>query len=43
MEIISDDFEYAPFTQKGGLGAANRALGPEFKSLVEELTATLAA
>jgi type I restriction enzyme R subunit len=43
LEVRSEDFEYAPFAQRGGLGAAHRVFGREFKPLLEELTQELAA
>jgi type I restriction enzyme R subunit len=43
VEITPDDFGYAPFVQRGGLGAANRVFGTELKPLLDELTSVLAA
>ncbi len=41
MEI--DDFDYAPFTQKGGLGKAAQLFGNDLSTLLEELNEVLAA
>ncbi|MBX6722251.1 MAG: restriction endonuclease subunit R, partial [Dactylosporangium sp.] len=43
LEITREDFEYAPFAQKGGLAGAHRAFGGELERIVEELTEVLAA
>ena len=43
VEIAPEDFGYAPFAQRGGLGAAHRVFGTELKPLLEELTGVLAA
>jgi type I restriction enzyme R subunit len=43
VEIRPDDFEYAPFHQRGGLGAAHRIFGADLKPLLEELSGVLAA
>jgi len=43
LEIAPDDFAYAPFVQRGGLGAAHRVFGAELKPLLDELTGVLAA
>jgi type I restriction enzyme R subunit len=43
VEIAAEDFEFAPFAQRGGLGAANRVFGGELKPLLDELTGVLAA
>jgi type I restriction enzyme R subunit len=43
VEITPDDFGYAPFAQRGGLGAAHRVFGAELKPLLDELTSVLAA
>ncbi|HEU0078802.1 MAG TPA: type I restriction-modification enzyme R subunit C-terminal domain-containing protein [Longimicrobiaceae bacterium] len=43
LEITPDDFEYAPFVQRGGLGGAHRAFGEELNPLLNELTEVLAA
>ncbi len=43
LEVTPDDFEYAPFAQRGGLGAAHRVFGDELTPLLDELTRELAA
>jgi type I restriction enzyme R subunit len=43
VEIAPEDFELAPFAQRGGLGAAHRVFGAELKPLLEELSGVLAA
>lgn len=43
VEIGPEDFELAPFAQRGGLGAAHRVFGAELRPLLEELTGVLAA
>jgi type I restriction enzyme R subunit len=43
LEVRAEDFEYAPFAQRGGLGAAHRVFGKELRSLLDELTGVLAA
>lgn len=41
--IETDDFDYAPFTQRGGLGRAHRLFGDALPALLDELNAALAA
>lgn len=43
IEITPDDFSYAPFAQRGGLGAAHRVFGAQLRPLLVELTEVLAA
>lgn len=43
LEIAGEDFEYAPFVQKGGRAAAQRVFGAELKELLNELMGVLAA
>ena len=43
LEVRAEDFEYAPFAQRGGLGAAHRVFGKELRPLLAELTGVLAA
>ncbi len=43
LEITPDDFGYAPFAQRGGLGAAHKVFGTELRPLLDELTGVLAA
>ncbi len=41
--IEPDDFDYAPFNQRGGLGKAHQLFGAQLSSLLEELNQTLVA
>jgi type I restriction enzyme R subunit len=43
LSIEPDDFDYAPFSQKGGLGKAHQLFGDALPALLEELSSTLAA
>ena len=43
LSIEADDFEFSPFTQKGGLGKAYQLFGPELPKVLEELNEVLAA
>jgi type I restriction enzyme R subunit len=43
LTIEPDDFDYAPFTQLGGIGKAHDLFGDSFPALLEELNAGLAA
>jgi type I restriction enzyme R subunit len=43
LSIEPDDFEYAPFAQKGGIGRVYQLFGPEWPQLMEELNETLPA
>ena len=43
ITIEPDDFDYAPFSQKGGLGKAHQLFGEALPALLEELNTTLAA
>ncbi len=43
LSIDSDDFGYAPFNQRGGLGKAHQLFGPQLPTLLEELNEALAA
>jgi type I restriction enzyme R subunit len=43
LRIEADDFEYAPFAQRGGIGRVYEVFGPEFPRLLEELNEVLAA
>lgn len=38
-----DDFEYAPFSQQGGLGKVHQLFGDKLNTIIEELNETLAA
>jgi len=41
LSIEPDDFDYAPFSQQGGLGKAHQLFGPQLPILLEELNSTL--
>ncbi len=43
LSIEPDDFDYAPFTQRGGLGKAHQLSGDELPRLLDELNEVLAA
>jgi type I restriction enzyme R subunit len=43
LEITREDFEYAPFVQKGGMAAAHRAFDGKLKQILDELMGVLAA
>ena len=43
IEITTDDFEYAPFDQMGGLGKVLKVFGNRFDKIIEELSKELAA
>jgi type I restriction enzyme R subunit len=43
LEMDLDDFEYSPFAQRGGFGAAHRAFGGELERILEEVTEVVAA
>jgi len=43
LEIRREDFDYAPFVQKGGMAAAHRAFGGELRKILDELMGVLAA
>lgn len=43
LSIDPDDFGYAPFAQRGGLGRAHQLFGEQLPQLLEELNASLAA
>jgi len=43
LSIEADDFDYAPFAQKGGLGKAYQLFGDDLDALLEELNEVLAA
>ncbi|PAW79255.1 MAG: restriction endonuclease subunit R [Verrucomicrobia bacterium Tous-C9LFEB] len=43
LSIEPDDFDYAPFSQRGGLGKAHQLFGDQLPQLLEELNETLAA
>ena len=43
LSIETDDFEYAPFSQEGGLGKVYQLFGDELNLLLDELNEALAA
>jgi type I restriction enzyme R subunit len=43
LSIEPDDFDYAPFSQRGGLGKAHQLFGDKLLPLLDELNQTLAA
>jgi type I restriction enzyme R subunit len=43
LSIEPDDFDYAPFSQRGGLGRVTQLFGSELPKLLDELNETLAA
>lgn len=43
LSIEPDDFEYAPFNQRGGLGRAYQLFGDQLPKLLEELNGALVA
>ncbi|HKT31010.1 MAG TPA: type I restriction-modification enzyme R subunit C-terminal domain-containing protein [Gammaproteobacteria bacterium] len=43
LGIEPSDFEYAPFSQHGGLGKVHQLFGDKLNSIIEELNETLAA
>ena len=43
LEIDVTDFEYPPFAQRGGLGAAHRVFDGELTKVLEEVTEVVAA
>ncbi len=43
LGIEPDDFEYAPFSQHGGLGRVHQLFGDKLNAMVEELNESLAA
>jgi len=43
LSIESEDFNYAPFSQRGGLGKAHQLFGTDLPKLLDELNEVLAA
>ena len=43
VEIVPEDFGYAPFYQMGGLGKANKVFGNKFNETIKELSEALCA
>ncbi|MGE3787468.1 MAG: type I restriction-modification enzyme R subunit C-terminal domain-containing protein [Nitrospirales bacterium] len=43
LSIDTDDFDYVPFAQEGGLGKVHQVFGDKLNKIIEELNGTLAA
>ena len=43
LSIDPEDFEFAPFNQRGGLGKAHQLFGDELPALLDELNEQLVA
>lgn len=43
LSLDPDDFGYAPFAQRGGLGKAHQLFGEQLPKLLNELNEVLAA
>jgi type I restriction enzyme R subunit len=43
LSIEPDDFEYAPFSQQGGLGKGHQLFGRDLTPIIETLNAALVA
>src|SRR5436190_21250498 len=43
LSIEPEDFDYAPFSQRGGLGKAHQLFGDKLPALLDELNTVLAA
>jgi len=43
LSIEPEDFEYAPFSKRGGLGKVRRLFGEQLTTLLDELNEVLAA
>ncbi|MDD2709863.1 MAG: type I restriction-modification enzyme R subunit C-terminal domain-containing protein [Verrucomicrobiae bacterium] len=43
LGIETDDFDYAPFSQRGGLGKAHQLFGKQLTKLFNEFNEVLAA
>lgn len=43
LSIDTEDFDYAPFAQEGGLGKVHQIFGDKLSKIIEELNGTLAA
>jgi type I restriction enzyme R subunit len=43
LSIEQEDFDYAPFSQRGGLGKAHQLFGEQLPKLLDELNEVLAA
>jgi type I restriction enzyme R subunit len=43
LSIETDDFDYVPFAQEGGLGRVHQIFGDDLSKILEELNGVLAA
>jgi type I restriction enzyme R subunit len=43
LGVTVEDFEYAPFSQQGGLGKVHQLFGGELPKVIEELNRELVA
>ncbi len=43
LSIETEDFDYSPFSQRGGLGRAHEVFGEQLPGLLEELNGALVA
>jgi type I restriction enzyme R subunit len=43
LRITTDDFEYTPFAERGGIGGAYRSFGNDLAALLDELNSELVA
>jgi type I restriction enzyme R subunit len=43
LSIEADDFDYAPFSQRGGLGRAHQLFGNDLNLILDELNLRLVA
>ena len=43
LSIETNDFEYAPFAQEGGLGKIHKVFGDQLNTIIQVLNETLAA
>ena len=43
LSIETDDFDYVPFSQQGGLGRVHQLFGEDLKNVIEQLNEALAA
>ena len=43
LSIEKEDFDYAPFTQEGGIGKVYKLFGDELSAILEQLNEKLAA
>ena len=43
LRIAPDDFEYAPFSQEGGLGKVHQLFGERLTRIIDDLNSALVA